>query len=407
MIKKLLFGATTAFLLFAVVMPVYGGCSDAEIREDLRDIRSRIQDVAEDVEALLEGEKVAATFPRIPDDFRFPEISSYRYEDYGVEIMYMQIILNADPDTRLGEYGVGSPGEEVKRFGNITLNAVIKFQEKYASEILYPWGITKPTGIAAIQTQKKLNKILDGEIIIEVVDPEREAEIRNRIIQIIKDIQDLRRRLEECEDLEEGAADAPRDLRGAIIAYSEVRLTWKGDKNADYFTSYIADRSGGTRRVYGDTKKMNGIVRGLEYMETYYLTVTQTIDGEESGHSNEVRVTMDWPPTPFAIEAEATDIGELTLEWETDQAGVDEYYIYRAKRPGGPYTLIGKSDKRSFTDTGLELYTIYYYVFTQIIDSEESDLSGEYIDSWFYNWQGGSQPHPEKEKILDDIEYNL
>ncbi len=405
MIKKLSVGATAAFLLFAVAFPVYGGV-EAEVREGLRDIRRRIENIAEDIEKAME-QKEAASFPRIPDGFRFPEIRPYRYEDYGVEIMYMQIILNADPETRLVESGVGSPGNEVKRFGNITKNAVIKFQEKYAEEILHPWGITEPTGIAAIQTQKKLNKILDGEIIIEVIPPDKKAELKARLVEILQDLAALRAKLEGVEDIEEGAVDAPTNVRGAIIGYGEVRLTWRGDRNAEYFTGYIADRSGGPRRVYGDTADTSGIISGLEYMETYYLTVTQTVDGEESGHSREVVVTMDWEPTPFRIRGEATDVGEITLTWETDQRNVEEYRIYRAQKQGGPYTIVGTSTKREFVNSGLGLYTIYYYVITQVIDGEESDFSGEYVDSWFYNWQGGPYPHPEKEKILEDIDYDL
>ena len=407
MSKKIFIGLTSFFLLFVVALPVHGGL-EAEIREDLKEIRGRIQQLIKDVESLMEGEEhlVKATFPRIPDDFRFR--THMRFRDYLVDVKYMQIILNADPETRLIESGVGSPGNEVERFGNLTRNALMKFQQKYAEEILYPWGITEPTGIAEIQTLKKLNKILDGEVVIKVIDPDKKARIKKEIMEIAQKIAELRRKIDEYEDVEEGAHDAPTNVRGAIIGYGEVRLTWKGHKDAEYFTAYIANRSGGYRELYGDTTRTSGIVSGLRYGETYYLTVTQTVDGRESGHSREVRITMDWEPTPFKIRGEATDIGEITLTWETDQSGVEEYYIYRGQKdPGGPYTIIAASDTESFTDTGLDLYTIYYYVVTQIIDGVESDFSAEYIDSWFYNWRGGRFPHPEKEAILDNLDYEM
>ncbi|HHE76501.1 MAG TPA: hypothetical protein ENL27_00735, partial [Candidatus Parcubacteria bacterium] len=44
-------------------------------------------------------------------------------------------------------------------FGEKTKQAVIKFQEKFAKEILEPWGYEKGTGIVGESTRKKLNEI--------------------------------------------------------------------------------------------------------------------------------------------------------------------------------------------------------------------------------------------------------
>ncbi len=404
MFKKIFIGMTTLLMLFAVVTPAHGGL-ESEIREDLRDIRSRTEKLLKDVEDLLEGDTVIATFPGIPDNFRFTR--HLRFRDYGDDVKYLQIILNADPVTRLANTGVGSPGNEVERFGNITLNALKRFQQKYAAEILHPWGINEPTGVAEIQTIKKLNKILEGDVLIQVVNSEKEAQIKAEILKLLADIRALRLKLDRLDDVEEGSADAPTNVRGAIIGYGEVRLTWRGDRNAEYFVGYKATRSGGTRTEAGVTQDTKGIISGLEYGKTYYLTVTQVVKGKESGHSREVQVTMDWEPTPFNIKGEATDIGEITFTWETDQRDVDGYKLYRAMKAGGPYTKIGETNREEFRDSGLQLYTIYYYVITQVIDGKESDFSGEHVDSWFYNWQGGVYPHPEKEKILDNLDYNL
>jgi len=46
-------------------------------------------------------------------------------------------------------------------FGPLTFKALIKFQEKYAKEILEPWGFIKGTGFVSILTLKKLNSILE------------------------------------------------------------------------------------------------------------------------------------------------------------------------------------------------------------------------------------------------------
>jgi len=45
-------------------------------------------------------------------------------------------------------------------FGNLTQQAVIRFQEKYASEILTPLGFEKGTGVVGLSTRAKINSLI-------------------------------------------------------------------------------------------------------------------------------------------------------------------------------------------------------------------------------------------------------
>jgi len=47
-------------------------------------------------------------------------------------------------------------------FGVLTYRAVIRFQEKYASEILFPLGLNKGTGYVGLSTRNKINQILSS-----------------------------------------------------------------------------------------------------------------------------------------------------------------------------------------------------------------------------------------------------
>jgi len=79
----------------------------------------------------------------------------------------------------LRNLSVGSTGEDVKTlqellvkegvypaglitgyFGELTKQAVIRFQEKYASEILSPLGFRKGTGFVGPSTRKKMNELI-------------------------------------------------------------------------------------------------------------------------------------------------------------------------------------------------------------------------------------------------------
>jgi hypothetical protein len=85
-------------------------------------------------------------------DLKFGQINS--------DIKRLQIFLNSDPDTQIAKSGPGSPGKETAYFGSLTKLAVIKFQEKYASDILTPLGLKKGTGIFSKNTRGKVNEIL-------------------------------------------------------------------------------------------------------------------------------------------------------------------------------------------------------------------------------------------------------
>jgi hypothetical protein len=120
----------------------------------------------------LEGEDGTATpvaYEGIPDGFTF---DNTLYQGMsGDEVKYLQIILNADATVadQVAATSWGSPGNETIYFGPLTHAAAIKFQERYADDVLDYWGLTSGTGYVGETTTAKLNELLSA-----VVEPEPE-----------------------------------------------------------------------------------------------------------------------------------------------------------------------------------------------------------------------------------------
>ncbi len=76
----------------------------------------------------------------------------------GSDVLDLQKILNKDRETQIAQSGIGSFGNETNYFGNLTKEAVQKFQIKYSDYVLKPIGLSVPTGYVGKLTRDFINQ---------------------------------------------------------------------------------------------------------------------------------------------------------------------------------------------------------------------------------------------------------
>jgi peptidoglycan hydrolase-like protein with peptidoglycan-binding domain len=146
-------------------------------------IQTQIESIQQQIQALTTGTSISATFS-----------AGFGKGDKGDNVKQLQQILNSDPDTRIAESGIGSPGSETTLFGALTEKAIQRFQVKY--------GIAGPGdagyGYVGLKTRTKLNE-LSGSSSTPVTpespssqasQPEATASMVDQITAQIKAIQD-------------------------------------------------------------------------------------------------------------------------------------------------------------------------------------------------------------------------
>jgi len=142
---------------FIVPTVVAQGKTVQELRAQIAEIEAKLETLRAQL-AELQGQALVVDVPAVCKGLSFER--DLKIGVTGSDVKCLQSLLNTDPETKLVEKGLGPSGNETRYFGSLTKKAVIRFQEKYASDILAPFGITKGTGFIGKTTRAKLNNLL-------------------------------------------------------------------------------------------------------------------------------------------------------------------------------------------------------------------------------------------------------
>ena len=129
--------------------------------------RNEIMAKITEIEALLSQLKVQLNVINIPvniPDTNFPDINGTSCNNFNEDLSYglrndnrvkclQEFLKNQGPD-------IYPEGLVTGNFLSLTKTAIIRFQEKYASEILTPLSLFRGTGFVGLRTRDKINQLL-------------------------------------------------------------------------------------------------------------------------------------------------------------------------------------------------------------------------------------------------------
>jgi hypothetical protein len=154
--KKFGIVAGIALALSVVISPAFAACSLQDLGScDNNGLMALIAQMLSGSTTTTTTTTTTGTISGIPAGFQFT--TNLANGSTGEDVKYLQILLNSDATT-----AVGNAGNETSYFGSMTKAAVIKFQNKYASETLAPYGLTAGTGFFGSTSRAKANAILSS-----------------------------------------------------------------------------------------------------------------------------------------------------------------------------------------------------------------------------------------------------
>ncbi|HNY36164.1 MAG TPA: hypothetical protein PLD14_00130 [Candidatus Pacearchaeota archaeon] len=150
--KKFGIVAGIVLTLSVVVSPAFAACSLTTLSEC--DSTGLMALIVQLLGSSQTGTQTGTgTITGIPAGFTFT--TNLAQGSTGSNVKYLQILLNSDTAT-----SVGNKGSETTYFGAMTKAAVVKFQNKYASEVLTPYGLAAGTGFFGTASRAKANAMI-------------------------------------------------------------------------------------------------------------------------------------------------------------------------------------------------------------------------------------------------------
>jgi len=157
------------------------------------------------------------------------------------------------------------------------------------------------------------------------------------------------------------ASNTPANVSASAESESSIKIEWSAVDRAEGYKIYRGDTSAGPYIEIGETDSTSYTDSSLPINIKYYYKVSSyNISGESVQSSSVFAQATGIPEPPSNITATGESSTSIRIEWANVSNAVS-YIIYRSLTESGNYTELGITVNTSYTNTGLDPETIYYY----------------------------------------------
>jgi peptidoglycan hydrolase-like protein with peptidoglycan-binding domain len=210
--------------------------------------------------------------------------------DSGTDVILLQKVLNSDKDTQVATSGNGSPGLEIDYFGELTKQAVIKFQKKNGLGNKYGF-FTLYSGAVDDKTREALNNLVKNKGIMGACN--RALDLSSTQ-SVLAEIQNMNRRSSILEPENAGGSTSTEERWRALnesfsvsrsnsttVPYIEkIEIASKSEKDGkDSFSSYSSSMT----FKEGDKLKITGCNFATSTPNTIHMTYSDEFATSTNG----------------------------------------------------------------------------------------------------------------------------
>jgi len=186
-------------------------------------------------------------------------------------------------------------------------------------------------------------------------------------------------------DLPEETPNTPRGVSAAALSSSSIRVSWNSVPDAENYVVYYEVGLSSTKEFAAYVKGTSYIHSGLQAGTTYFYYITAMNSSGESNYSSYAAATTNsdyTPPTqskppsaPTGVAVEVLDINRILVTWNS-VSGAASYDVYYSTGKSTTKNYAANVTWTSYTHTGLNENTSYFYYVTARNSNGESDFSG-------------------------------
>ncbi|HEX2953012.1 MAG TPA: glycoside hydrolase family 9 protein [Bacillota bacterium] len=174
---------------------------------------------------------------------------------------------------------------------------------------------------------------------------------------------------------------APTSLTATAAGQSQINLDWADNTESDLASYNIyAGTVSGSLTLIGTSKTSSFTQTGLAASTTYYYQVT-AVDSSSNESTRSIQVSAKTndpdripPAAPTGLIASAVNTSRIDLDWgDNTESDFAKYRIY-AGTVNGSLTFLAETTSSSYSNTGLNASTYYYYAVTAVDSNGNESL---------------------------------